>query len=268
MFPTSQDPPASKSTQIDAFLHVSNSLLPRTGPPHLSASSPTCSEVLRLNFEPNPTILSPGPLPYQPDDGLSSPSTLAGSFRPEATSVSPLGSLESKPMHSKPILSISGPSHGVMVSPCPRNLPASKATRIDAFSRVSNLLSPRTSALRLSEPSRSSCASKITQNVLSSGDYHHPTLPGLSQTNADAPRSFKHGSNEGFDEGKHLLGVWKGKDRLTSETPQIAARDHVATEAPAHSMNEPTCQSAASGSTEPYTPVVETRVPSGLLARQ
>jgi len=94
--------------------------------------------------------------------------------------------------------------------------------------------------------------------VLSSGDYHHPTLPGLSQTNADTPRSFEHGGNEGFDEGKHLLGVWKGKDRLASETPQIAAWDHVATEAPAHSMNEPTHQSAASGSTEPYTLVVET----------
>jgi len=182
--------------------------------------------------------------------------------------MSPLGSLASKLMHSEPILFISGPSHGVMVSPCPRDLPASKATRIDAFSHVSNLLSPRTSAPRLSEPSRSSCASKITQNVLSSGDYHHPTLPGLSRTNADAPRSFKHGLNEGFDEGKHLLGVLKGKDRLASETPQIAAWDHVATEAPAHSMNEPTCQSAASSSTEPYTSVVETRAPSGLLARQ
>jgi len=191
MFPTSQDPPASKSTRINAFSRVSNSMLPRTGPPHRSALSPTCSEVLRLNFEPNLTISSPGPLPYQPDDESSSPSALAGSFRPETTSMSPLGSLASKPMHSEPILSISSPSHGVMVSPCPRDLPASKATRIDVFLRVSNLLSPRTSAPRLSEPSRSSCASKIMQNALSSGDYHHPTLPGLSRTNADAPRSFK-----------------------------------------------------------------------------
>jgi len=268
MFPSSQDPPASKSTQIDAFSRVSNSMLPRTGPPHLSALSPTCSEVLRLNFEPKLTISSPGPLPYQLDDGSSSLFALAGSFRPETTSVSPLGSLASKPMHSEPILSISSPRHGVTVSPCPQDLPASKATRINAFSRVSNLLSPQTSAQRLSEPSRGSCALKITQNVLSSGDYHHPTLSGLSRTNADAPRSFERGGNEGFDEGKHLLGVWKGKDRLASETPQIAGQDHVATEAPAHSMNEPTRQSAASGSTEPYTPVVETQAPSGLLARQ
>jgi len=54
MFPSSQDPLASKSMRIDVFSCVSNSMLPRTGPPHLSASSPTCSEVLRLNFEPNP----------------------------------------------------------------------------------------------------------------------------------------------------------------------------------------------------------------------
>jgi len=46
----------------------------------------------------------------------------------------------------------------------------------------------------------------------------------------DAPRSFERGGNEEFDEGKHLLGVWKGKDRLASETPQIVAWDHVATE--------------------------------------
>jgi len=90
----------------------------------------------------------------------------------------------------------------------------------------------------------------------------------LSWTNGDAPRSFEHGSNEGFNEGKHLLGVWKGKDRLASETPQNVAWDHVATEAPAHSMNEPTRQSAASGSTEPYTLIVETRALSGLLAHQ
>ena len=243
-------------------------MLPLTGPPHLSASSLTCSEVPWLNFEPNPTISSPGPLPYQPDDGLSSPSTLAESFRVEMISVSPLGSLALKPMHSEPILSISGPRHGVMVSPCPQDLPASKATRIDTFSRVSNLHSPRTSAPRLSKPSRSSCASKITQNVLSSGDYHHPTLPGLSLTNTDAPRSFERGGNKGFDEGKHLLGVSKGKDRLASETPQIVAWDRVATEAPTHSMNEPTRQSATSGSTKPYTPVVETQAPSSLLARQ
>jgi len=146
MFPSSQDPPALKSTQIDVFSCVSNWMLPRTGPPHLSALSPTCSEVLWLHFKPNPTILSPGPLPYQPDDGSLSPSALAGSFRPKTTSVSPLGSLALKPMHSEPILSISNPRHGVTVSPCPQDLPASKATRIDVFSCVSNLLSPQTSA--------------------------------------------------------------------------------------------------------------------------
>jgi len=84
----------------------------------------------------------------------------------------------------------------------------------------------------------------------------------------DAPRSFERGGNDKFDEGKHLLGVWKGKDRLASETPQIAAWDHVATEPPTHSTNELTHQSAASGSTEPYTPDEETQVLPGLLARQ
>ena len=88
---------------------------------------------------------------------------------------------------SEPVSSISGPRHGVTVLPCPQDLPASKSTRTNAFSRVSNLPLPRTGPPRLSEPLCSSCASKIT----SSGDYHHPTLPGLSRTNADAPRSFK-----------------------------------------------------------------------------
>ena len=211
MFPSSQDPPASKSTRIDAFSRVSNSMLPRTGPPHLSASSPTRSEVLRLDFEPNTTILSPGPLSYQPDDGSSSPFALAGSPRPETTSMSPEGSL----------------------------------------------------------------ASKTTKYVSSGGNHYHPALLSLNRTPAEpwahsewrneAMTALGHTENEGAG---NQFSVWKGKDRLASETPHIAAWDHVATEAPAHSMNELTHQSVASGSTEPYTPDEETQVPLGLLARQ
>jgi len=60
-FPCALDPPASKSTQIDAFSCVSNSIRLRTGLPHLSTSIPTRSDASWLNFEPNPTILTPGP---------------------------------------------------------------------------------------------------------------------------------------------------------------------------------------------------------------
>src|SRR6266511_2502600 len=186
-------------------------MLPRTGPPHLSASSPTDSEVLRLDFEPNTTILSPGPLSYQPDDGSSSPFALAGSPRPETTSMSPEGSL----------------------------------------------------------------ASKTTKYVSSGGNHYHLALLSPNRTPAEpwahsewrneATTALGHTKNEGAG---NQFGVWKGKDRLASETPHIVAWDHVATEAPAHSMNKPTHQSVASGSTKPYTPDEETQVPPGLLARQ
>jgi len=61
MFPCALDPPASKSMRIDAFSHVSNSIRPRTGLPHLSTSIPTHSDASWLDFEPNPTIVTPGP---------------------------------------------------------------------------------------------------------------------------------------------------------------------------------------------------------------
>ena len=47
--------------RIDAFSRVSNSIRPRTGLPHLSTSSPTRSDASWLDFEPNLTILTPGP---------------------------------------------------------------------------------------------------------------------------------------------------------------------------------------------------------------
>src|SRR6266508_1117616 len=84
-----------------------------------------------------------------------------------------------------------------------------------------------------------------------------------SERRNEATTALGHTENEGAG---NQFSVWKGKDRLASETPHIAAWDHVATEAPAHSMNEQTHQSAASGSTKPYTPDEETQVPLGLLA--
>jgi hypothetical protein len=87
--PCSQDPPASKSTRIDAFSRVSHSISPRTGPPHLSAPSPTCSEVVRLDFEPNSAISTPGQLSYPPDDESSSPFAPAISFQPETAPMHP-----------------------------------------------------------------------------------------------------------------------------------------------------------------------------------
>src|SRR6266508_606841 len=150
------------------------------------------------------SISSPGLLSYQPDDGSSSPFALAGSPRPETTSISPEGSL----------------------------------------------------------------ASKTTKYVSSGGNHYHPALLSPNRTPAEpwahserrneATTALGHTENEGAG---NQFGVWKGKDRLASETPHIVAWDHVATEAPAHSMNKPTHQSVASGSTKPYTPDEEIQVP-------
>ena len=91
---------ATTGVRIDAFSRVSNSISPRTRLPHVLASTPTCSDTFRLDFEPNTASLTLGPLSHHLDDELSSPSTPAESFRPETTPVSPQGFLASKPMHS------------------------------------------------------------------------------------------------------------------------------------------------------------------------
>jgi len=120
-----------------------------------------------------------------------------------------------------------------------------------------------------------SLALKTTKYVSSGDNHYHPALLSPNRTPAEpwahseqrneATTALEHTKNEGAG---NQFSVWKGKDRLASETLHIAAWDHVATEAPALSMNELTHQSAASGSTEPYTLDEETQVPLGLLARQ
>ena len=55
------------------------------------------------------------------------------------------------------------------------------------------------------------CASKITRNAISGGNHHH-TSSGSFRTNAEPLAAPKHGRNEIIDEGKHLVGVLKGRD--------------------------------------------------------
>ena len=61
------------------------------------------------------------------------------------------------------------------------------------------------------------CAPKTTQNALSGGNYH-PTSSASFRTNTEPLAPPKHSRNEVINEGKHLVGVLKGRD--SQDTPK------------------------------------------------
>ena len=77
------DESSSPSAPAESFRPETTSASPQG----LLALKPMHSDPLRLNFEPNATISTLGPLSFHSDDKLSSPSAPAVSFRPETASM-------------------------------------------------------------------------------------------------------------------------------------------------------------------------------------
>jgi len=225
-----QDLPTSKSTRIDAFLRVPNSILPRTGPPHVLASTPTRSDVFPLDFEPNRAVSTlAGPLSYYPDDESSSPSAPAESFRPETTSASPQGLLASKLIHSDPLRLDFKPNATISTLG-----PLSFHSDDEPPSPSAPAMSFR--AETVSMHTRSLSAPETTRIMLFGGNHHHLASPNPTSTDPEpmalsrwpnaAVTMSKRDWKEKIDEAKHLLGVLKGKDRQEEELePRIMSPD-------------------------------------------
>ena len=173
-----QDLPTSKSTRIDAFLCVPNSILPRTGPPHVLASTPTRSDAFPLDFEPNRAVSTAGPLFYYPDDESSSPSAPAESFRPETTSTSPQGLLALKLMHSDPLRLNFEPNAtistlGPLSFHSDDELPSPSAPAVS--------FRPETVSMH----TRSLSAPETTRIALFGGNRHHLASPNPTRTDPE-----------------------------------------------------------------------------------
>ena len=179
-----QDLPTSKSTRIDAFLRVPNSISPRTGPPHGLASTPTCSDVFPLNFEPNRAVSTAGPLSYYPDDESSSPSAPAESFRPETTSASPQGLLASKLIHSDPLWLDFEPNATIStLGP----LSFHSDDEPPSLSAPAMLFRPETASMH----TRSLSAPETMRIALFGGNHHHLAFPNPTRTDPEPMALFR-----------------------------------------------------------------------------
>ena len=143
---------------------------------------------------------------------------------------SPQGFLASKLMHSDTLWLYFEPNL-IILTPGTLSFPPNGESS-SPFAPSTSFL-PKMTLLH----SRSPLASETTQSALSGGHHHLLTPPGPARTYPEpialakwpnvASLTSKHDGNEEIDNGKHLLGVLKGKDRLGLETmPRIVAREH------------------------------------------